>query len=109
MLETFNQLAEQAATSISRRQLLDWLGRRALILAAGAAGTVALSKNSAAARPGSGVLCCLYSDGNRCAKVNGNCPKKLHVKDKFDGNYTVTLQGQVPCASCEDCLAGRCG
>jgi hypothetical protein len=52
MLEKISQVAEQVATSVSRRQVLDRLGRAALAAAATAGGVLALSQVAHARAPG---------------------------------------------------------
>lgn len=51
MFEKLNQIAEQAATSASRRQFLGRLGKGALAVAAAAGGLLALDKTAEAAMP----------------------------------------------------------
>jgi hypothetical protein len=51
MLERFSQLAEQAATNVSRRQFLGRFGRGAMVVAAAAGGMLALPAISRGGRP----------------------------------------------------------
>ena|SRR5688572_32879730 len=51
MLEKVSQLAEQAATNVSRRQFLGLLGRGAMVVAAAAGGLLALPGAAHAKRP----------------------------------------------------------
>jgi hypothetical protein len=51
MLEKFGQLAEQAATNVSRRQFLGRFGRGAMVVAAAAGGMLALPAISRGGRP----------------------------------------------------------
>lgn len=50
MFEQISQLAEQAATNVSRRQFLGALGRGAMVFAAAAAGLLAFPGDAQAAR-----------------------------------------------------------
>jgi hypothetical protein len=52
MLEKFSQLAEQAATNVSRRQFLGRMGRGAMVVAAAAGGLLALPAVARAGRRG---------------------------------------------------------
>lgn len=51
MLERFNQLAEQAATSVSRRQFLGRFGKGALMLAGALSATLAFPADAMVGRP----------------------------------------------------------
>jgi hypothetical protein len=52
MLDKFSQLAEQAATNVSRRQFLERFGRSALAVAAAAGAVLALPVRAQAGRRG---------------------------------------------------------
>jgi hypothetical protein len=86
MLKKFNQLAEQAATSVSRRQFFGRFGRGAVAVAAAMGGMLVLPGEAQAAScaypyeptlcPGGGggrrgriYLCCW--PGSTCVKVRG--------------------------------------
>jgi hypothetical protein len=80
MLQSFRQLAEHAATGVSRRQFLGGMGRVAMVLAAAAGGLLAAPLASQGARPfrgtcgfDSGVECRGQPVGSSCAGGAGRC------------------------------------
>jgi hypothetical protein len=69
MLEKFSQIAEQAATSASRRQFLGRLGRGAMVVAAAIGGLLTLEEDAQAATvcgPGSPGQCRNRPVGSLC-------------------------------------------
>jgi hypothetical protein len=79
MFEKVSQLAEQAATNVSRRQFLGRFGRGAMAAAAAAGGLLALPAIATAARRGercsptnSTFLCTNNVVGGACGS-NGKC------------------------------------
>ena len=75
MLEKFNQLAEQAATSVSRRQFLARFGRGAMVAAVTAGGLLALPGEAEAGRRcPKGYRFCRFRD-KRCDR-DGICVPK---------------------------------
>jgi hypothetical protein len=71
MLERFSQMAEQAATNVSRRQFLGRFGRGAMIVAATAGGLLTLPSAAKAARPG---RCCCNFSTRDCYRRSRNDP-----------------------------------
>lgn len=75
MLETFNRMAEQAATGVSRRQFLGLLGSAALAAAAASGGLMAMSDIAQAARgvcsPASTGLCKGLPFNHACGRGRG--------------------------------------
>jgi hypothetical protein len=75
MIEKLSQLAEQAATNVSRRQFLGRVGRGAMIAAAAAGGLLAFPAAATAGRrcPG-GYYVCGYDrrDGDVICCPRGN-------------------------------------
>jgi hypothetical protein len=65
MLEKVNQLAEQAATNVSRRQFFGRLGKGAMFAAGLVAAVLAVPSSTRAGR--GTVRCCIH----RCAFVEG--------------------------------------
>jgi hypothetical protein len=80
MLERVSQLAEHAATSVSRREFLGRVGRSAIVLAAAAGGLLAAPLAVHGARPiqvcgflNSGIECRGRPVGFSCANGAGRC------------------------------------
>lgn len=67
MFEKVSQVAEQVATSVSRRGFLGKFGRGAMTLAASVGGLLALPGDAEAA---GGARCC---GSGRCSKPHGHC------------------------------------
>lgn len=75
MLEKFNQLAEQAATNVSRRSFLGRLGRGAMAAAAAAGGLLAFGAGAQAGRAGRGARACWINSANtQCQGVPYGSP-----------------------------------
>jgi hypothetical protein len=70
MLEKFNQMAEQAVTSVSRRQLLGCFGRGALAVAMAAGGVLAVPSIGHAGRR-QPRLCLADSYGGCAGQLEG--------------------------------------
>jgi hypothetical protein len=96
MLKKFNQLAEQAATNVSRRQFLGRFGRGAMVMAAVVGGLLIRPEDAHAGRRVCGLnsvdecigqpegsVCHVNLEEGRCKRVPGSsgclCQKK--VKD----------------------------
>jgi hypothetical protein len=69
MFERVSQFAEQAATNLSRRQMLGRLGQGALALA-GVLGAMLVAPTAVQADPGSSEKCC---NGLHCAPPRKGC------------------------------------
>jgi hypothetical protein len=99
MLEKFVEIAEQAATGVSRRQFLGRLGRGAAAAAAATAGMLAHPGEALARRVK--ALCCYYRCGGRggttgryvCRADGGACP----------GLHLCSLRSQKLVSSCSRC------
>jgi hypothetical protein len=98
MFEKMSQLAEQAATSASRREFLGRLGRSALNIAAMTGGILALPAVSHAGRrpprvcgAGSAAACLGLNEGDGCTQERafGVCQGQRRRGDKS----TVTICG----------------
>jgi hypothetical protein len=80
MFENFNQLAEAAASGVSRRQFLGRLGRGAMLAASAAAGLLAFCSDAETARQprvcgaGSSASCLGANVGDTCYEEGaGTC------------------------------------
>jgi hypothetical protein len=71
MFEKVRQLAERAATSVSRRQFLGGLGRGAMAVAAATAGLLALPGAASAGKGGGG--CPAGTKKCSCGKGSSTC------------------------------------
>lgn len=108
MLEKLNQLAEQAATNVSRRGFLGRIGRGAGAAAAAAAGLVILAGDARAGRKPRRVVCCYYYGGASPQCEYNRCPKFIRATDRGGDRETFYLEREVPCSSCDDCINGLC-
>jgi hypothetical protein len=79
MFEKLSQMAERAATSVSRRQFLGRMGRSAMTLAAAAGGVLLAPTVSQAARHCGGQIC--PPGYNYCCRIYVHEPRKhfFHV------------------------------
>ena len=97
MLEKVSQLAEQAATNVSRRQFIGRFGRGAMAVAAAAGGLLALPAVSHGGRPvrscgpESVFECQGRATGDACENGAGKCKASRH----FNGCY-CRIKGQKP-------------
>jgi hypothetical protein len=93
MFEKTSRLAEQVATSVSRRGFLGSLGGWAAMAALGVAGVLA----SGSARADSPGICCLYIEGRSIwLGATGSCPAT-----SCDGfTFLVEEQGKNKKACC---------
>jgi len=86
MFEKVSQLAEQAATNVSRREFLGGVGRSALVVAAAAGGMLALPAAARAARrsrlcsANSYGQCAGLPEGSSCSaeRASGRCVGRTH-------------------------------
>jgi hypothetical protein len=83
MFEKASRLAEQVASSVSRRGFLGSLGRWAATAALGVAGMLTAS---ATARASGGNLCCYY--GGECCGAGA----EAHCKDLGGFNFCIVTQ-----------------
>ena len=89
MLEKVSQLAEQAATNVSRRQFLGRFGRGAMVVAAAAGGLLAMAQGVHAGRGGRPCTTdCDCRKGQICS--GGRCVSGVHV---CDANSTSSCAG----------------
>ena len=94
MFERVSQIAEQAATNVSRRQFFGRVGNAALVLAATLGGVLAIPGSAAAAvRPCSSNADC--HRGYVC--VNGRCTPPPQL---CGANSAPECQGRVVGSSC---------
>ena len=107
MFEKVSHIAEQAATSASRRQFLGRIGTGAMAAATAFAGLlVHVSPAQAGRGKVKGVFCCYYGDGVLCAS---KCPRLRWSKGRDkEKKHKTHLVRQTECSSCEDCLRGLC-
>lgn len=103
MLKKLNQLAEQAATNVSRRQFLGRIGRGAGVAAAACAGLLIQASPARAGRGGTKTVpCCRYEGGYMTCGGHGTCPKFLQLMKGRNRSLALLVSGtQVP--SCDYC------
>jgi hypothetical protein len=99
MFEKTSRLAEQVASSVSRRGFLDSLGGWAATAALGVAGILAGSRS---ARAGSKNLCCYY-DGPCCPSG----PPPIHCKN-FLFCFATTAPASSGCPPTYTTANGTC-
>lgn len=101
MLKKISEVAEQAATSASRRQFLGRLGRGAMAAAAALAGLLAASSAAQAAR---GQQVCGSSSASECLGKKQNA--KCSYVDREGTRYVGRCQG-APLCYCDARPIGR--
>ena len=74
MFEKVSQVAERAATNVSRRRFLDTCARGALVAAAALGGALALSREASAGRP---------SGATKCPTGYRKCHQRDRIGDYF--------------------------
>ncbi len=104
MFEKVSHIAEQAATSASRRQFLGRIGTGALATATAFAGLLVQASPARAGRGGNKrVFCCTYGGFSFCSSKK--CPKFFWEtgRDK-EKKHKFFLTSEVEVPSCGDCL-----
>ena len=99
MFEKIGLLAEQMATSVSRRRFLGRLGRGAMT-AAGVLGGLLAFPTVTAAVPPDAKHCCLYEctsamDGSKYTIVGSQPCKK--TKSNSNGDHCVRIVSRIDC------------
>jgi hypothetical protein len=93
MLDKVTHIAEQAATSVSRRQFLGRFGKGAMILATTAGAVLAFPADAAA--------------GRKCS-VDADCPQNHVCCRGVRCRNTSCGGGRVWCGCRYGCIRGRC-
>jgi hypothetical protein len=99
MFEKASRLAEQVATSVSRRGFLGSLGGWAATVALGVAGVLA----GGSARADNGGKCCMYL----CACTSAGCCRRVWLKDPKAACPATNCDGW-PLGSSEKTSKSRC-
>ena len=104
MFEKVSRIAEQAATSASRRQFLGRIGTGAMATAAALAGLLVHAYPARAKKGGNkGLFCCTYHTSDRYC-YSGRCPKFIFVKSRDDyKKFKIHLVSEVEISSCDEC------
>jgi hypothetical protein len=100
MFDTYEQVAAQAATNVSRRQCLGLLGRTAFAAAAAAGGLLAHQQSALAGRKK--ARCCYY----RCGGRGGTSGRYVC---RTDGSACPALRGCTLRSQSQVSSCNRCG
>ena len=106
MLKKVSEVAQRAATNVSRRRFLGRFGKGAMAVAAAAAGLLVGAGDARGARKARRVVCCFYDGGGPDCQYN-KCSRSFRYRE--DGRWVVDrLIREIPCDSLDHCYYGSC-